>query len=113
MLLFVLLQFRVPRGRPSPPGDGQAGEDRLPLALHDGGGPDAGVVPPPGDGGMIENAVKETFSLSLPSSTLDWQQPKKRPLVKRPSMRLSQTSGFRLSSTGDQAEKGTKPHSWA
>lgn len=81
--LFVLLQFRVPRGRTSPPGAGQAGEDRLPLAVHDGGGPDAGVVPPPGDGVMIENAMKETFDLSLPSSTLDWQQPKQWPLVKR------------------------------
>lgn len=44
------LQLRVPRGRPSPPGAGQAGEDRLPPAVHDGRGPDAGVVPPPGDG---------------------------------------------------------------
>lgn len=49
-ICFVPLQFRVPRGRASPPGAGQAGEDRLPSAVHDRRGPDAGVVPPPGDG---------------------------------------------------------------
>lgn len=49
-ICFVLLQFRVSRGRASPPGAGQAGEDRLPSAVHDRRGPDAGVVPPPGDG---------------------------------------------------------------
>lgn len=52
MWVFVLLQFRVLRGRPSPPGAGQTGEDRLPLAVHDGRRPDPGVVPAPADGVM-------------------------------------------------------------
>ncbi len=46
----MLIQFRVPCGRPASPGAGQAGEDRLPRADDDGGGTDAGVVPPQGDG---------------------------------------------------------------
>lgn len=52
MFVFVLLQFRVPCGRPSPAGAGQTGEDWLPLGFHDGCRPDACVVPPPEDGVM-------------------------------------------------------------
>lgn len=45
----MLVQFRVPCGRPASPGAGQTGEDWLPRADDDGGGTDAGVVPPQGD----------------------------------------------------------------
>lgn len=43
--VFMSVQFRVHRGRPAPRGAGQAGEDGLLRAVHDGGGTDAGVVP--------------------------------------------------------------------
>lgn len=43
--VFMSVQFRVHRGRPAPRGAGQAGEDALLRAVHDGGGTDAGVVP--------------------------------------------------------------------
>lgn len=48
-MLFLLPQLGVPRGRPATPGAGQAGDHRLPRAVDDGGGTDAGVVPPQGD----------------------------------------------------------------
>lgn len=48
-MLFLLIQLRVPRGRPPTLGVGQARDDRLPRAVDDGGGTDAGVVPPQGD----------------------------------------------------------------
>lgn len=57
MFVFVLLQFRVPCGRASPPGAGQTGEDWFPFAVHDRRGPDAGLVPPP-EGGVMDGRLK-------------------------------------------------------
>lgn len=47
--MFVLLQFRVLCGRPSPGGAGQTRASWLPVAVHDRRRPDAGVVPPQED----------------------------------------------------------------
>lgn len=46
--MFMSVQFLVHRGSTAPRGAGQAGEDRLLHAVHDGGGTDAGVVPTQG-----------------------------------------------------------------
>lgn len=72
MFMFVLLQFRVPCGRPTPPGAGQTGEDWLPLAVHDGRRPDAGVVPPPEDGMIgVQKCSWDHCKMLFPSSTVD------------------------------------------
>lgn len=96
--VFLLVQFRVPCGRPPSPGAGQAGKDWLPPAVNDGSGTDAGVVPPQGDGVIavflfpqcIIMLCQPFFNGSTPDAS------EKR-------LRLSQLHGFRLSSRGDRS----------
>lgn len=55
-LCLCSFQFWVPCGRPTSPGAGQAGEDWLSRAEHDGRGTDTGVVSAQGDG-VIDQKV--------------------------------------------------------
>lgn len=61
-------QLGIPCGGAASPGAGQAGEDRLPCAVHDRRGADTGVVSPQG-GGVNDPNVIFLFLYSKASMT--------------------------------------------